>query len=138
DETIAYVGGSGLWARGTELARAVGASDTTIYVPPNTLRYLDFVVLRDLSTTGVPHYEVLRITSPAGVPQPEGDYAVSVDRNQDGTGADSWTKGQAVVSTDRLVNVYSYSPTRLSYWGSVLGDRPTLAFNFMTSPSIDL
>lgn len=138
DETIAYVGGSGMWSRGTTLTRDISDSATTIYIKHNTLRYLDFVVLRDLSTTGVPQYEVMRITSPSGVPQAEGDYAVSVDRNQDGTGANAWVAGQALVSTDRLVNVFSYSPTRLSYWGSVLGDRPTLAFNFMTSPAVDL
>ncbi len=138
DERMAFTGGSAIWSRGTALTRPVTAVDSVIYTKHRALRYNDVIILRDVTSLGLPQFEAMRICSATGEQMVEGDYLYCVARNIDGTGANAWEEGSAVVSTDRLIDMYSYSPTTLSYWGSVLSDRPLLAFNFNATPSVDM
>lgn len=138
DERIAFTNAFGTWGRGTQLSRALTSGATTIYTRHNALRYGDYVMLRSVTAAGIPQYEILQVTEVTGVLQAEGDYAYTVTRDEDGTGANAWAMGDAVVSTDRMVDVFAYSAPRTTYWGSVLGDRPRVAFSFAQSPAVDL
>src|SRR5690606_25220796 len=72
DERIAFTSAFGTWVRGTQLSRALTSGATTIYTRHNALRYGDYVMLRSVTASGIPQYEILRVTEVTGVLQAEG------------------------------------------------------------------
>lgn len=94
-EIYATVGGGIRVSPTTKLIADVGASDTTIDVEHNNLVSGEYVELRT-APLGLQQFEAMHVTS--GPTTITGGYRYSVDRNLDGTGANNWLAGDAVVS----------------------------------------
>lgn len=108
--TIATIGGRILVGPTTTLTRDVGTGDTTIYVKHNQMTSGDRAYLEANGSV-----EFLAITS-APTEQPEGDYAYTVTRNLDGTGANQWYSGDACFNTGQagsgFIDLYSLSSVK--------------------------
>jgi len=88
---LSTIGGRVVVAPTTIFTTDVAAGDTTIYVKHNSLVNNDTIYCE-----GGGQVEFMRITSgPSGV----GPYSYTVTRNLDGTGANAWIKGDAVLNT---------------------------------------
>lgn len=94
-DVMATIGGRVMVAPTTTLIADLTNVATTIDVKHNFLASGDYVMLQT-APAGVAQFEALKVTSGATVIT--GGYRYTVTRNQDGTGANSWVSGDAVVS----------------------------------------
>jgi hypothetical protein len=122
--TIATIGGRVLVAPTTTLVADLTTSATTIHVKANNLASGDRIVLQANGVT-----EWMAVTSSAS--GSTGDYSYSVTRNLDGSGANAWSAGDAVLNTgvsgDGYIDLYSLA-------GLIPGDTvgPTIVGNVRT------
>jgi hypothetical protein len=122
EERIATIGGRVAVAPTTILAAAVDTDDTTIQVKHQLLINGDRIVLETVGQV-----EWMAVTS---APTGTGPYTYSVTRNLDGTGANTWPAGDAVMSTGTTGSGWmdQYADRSLSsinsYKAAVLRDRP--------------
>lgn len=130
-ENLATVGGRVAVTPTTVLEADVSTGATTIQVKHNSLRNGEVVLLeRNFQV------EWMRVTSgPSG----SGPYTYSVTRNLDGTGANAWSAGDAVVSTgvvgDGFMDLYSQRGARQTgFAGAVMASRPKYYIS-MDSPT---
>jgi hypothetical protein len=142
-ETIATIGGHIIVAPTTELTQDLAAASTCIRVKHNQIRSGDTLLLQangsfekilvganalDCSVTGN--------CSPLG-----SDYAYcSLTRNHDGTGANDWLAGAAVVNEqgpgDGMIDIYAdRSASSEGYPGQVITDFPVAYWRMSESPS---
>lgn len=130
-QTIATIGGRIMVAPTTTLVLDVAVSDAFIFVEHNDIRSGDTVMLQSngkfekmLITTG---YLDCRVSGNcAGISE---SYAYGVTRNRDGTGANTWAAGDAVVNEgatgDGYIDMFSdRSATAEGYPGQVVSDGP--------------
>lgn len=104
-DTLATIGGRVLVAPTTILTRDLAAAATTIYVKHNTfglyvggVEYGSKLVLQAGGK-----FEVLAVVSSiAPTATAQGDYAYIVERNWDGSGANDWYAGDAVLDTGKV------------------------------------
>lgn len=116
-DVIATIGGRIMVAPTTSLIADVSSVANTIDVKHNNLQNGDFVVLQT-APSGVAQIESMRITSSATIVS--GGYRYTVTRNLDGTGANAWVAGDAVVDiTDGYIDLTSTS-TMLNHFGPVI------------------
>lgn len=116
-DVIATIGGRIMVAPTTSLIADVSSVVTTIDVKHNNLQSGDFVVLQT-APNGVAQIESMRIVSAATTIT--GGYRYSVTRNLDGTGANVWVAGDAVVDiTDGYIDLTSTS-TMLNHFGPII------------------
>lgn len=103
-ETIATIGGRILVAPTTLLVVDLASGDTTIHVKHNNLANGDRIYLEANGKV-----EFMAVTSGAG--GGAGDYTYSVTRNLDGSGANDWYAGDAILNTgttgDGFIDIYS-------------------------------
>ena len=130
-QTIATIGGRIIVAPTTMLARDAAPGDTTIYVKHNSLLLhvggVEYGSKLLLQSNG--KFEVMFVTS-TSTPSAESDgsYGYAVLRDQDGTGANQWYAGDAVVDTGKstttsgFIDLYSVS-------GAFYGTGPTIVGN---------
>jgi len=90
-DTMATLGGRVLIAPTTSLTSDLTAVATTIYVKHNNLALGDIIIME-----GAMNVEYMAIAS---VPSGTGPYSYTITRNLDGTGANAWSIGDAVVNT---------------------------------------
>ena len=102
-ETLATIGGRIVVAPTTTLTSDIGTGDTTIYVKHNNLANGDRIYMEANGKV-----EFMAVTSDAGG---SGPYSYSVTRNLDGTGANTWYAGDAILNTgttgDGFIDIYS-------------------------------
>lgn len=116
-DVIATIGGRIMVAPTTSLIADVSNVANTIDVKHNNLQNGDFVVLQT-APSGVAQIESMRITSSATIVS--GGYRYTVTRNLDGSGANAWVAGDAVVDiTDGYIDLTSTS-TMLNHFGPVI------------------
>lgn len=122
--TLATIGGRVLVAPTTPLSADVGTGDTTITVKYNNLNSGDRVYLESSGKV-----EFMAVTS--GASGSAGSYVYSVTRNLDGSGANAWFAGDAVLNTgttgNGFIDLYSVSGV---IPGSTVG--PTIVGNVRT------
>lgn len=131
-QTIATIGGRILVAPTTELTRDLASSDTCIFLKHNDTRANDTVMLQ---ANGA--FEMILIgASPVdcsisgNCAVAGSDYATcTITRNRDGSGANDWSAGAAVVNTgnvgDGTIDIYSQrSYSSEGYPGQVVSDGP--------------
>lgn len=130
-ENLATVGGRVVVTPTTVLEADVSTGATSIQVKHNSLRNGEIILLeRNFQV------EWLQVTSgPSG----SGPYTYSVTRNLDGTGANSWSAGDAVVSTgvvgDGFMDLYSQRGARqVGLAGTIMASRPKFYVS-MDSPT---
>lgn len=116
-DVISTIGGRIMVAPTTTLIADVSNVATTIDVKHNNLQSGDFVVLQ-AAPAGIAQVEAMRIVSSATTIA--GGYRYSVTRNLDGSGANNWLAGDAVVDiTDGYIDLTSTS-TMLNHFGPVV------------------
>ncbi len=102
-ETLATIGGRIVVAPTTTLTSDIGTGDTTIYVKHNNLANGDRIYMEANGKV-----EFMAVTSDAGG---SGPYSYTVTRNLDGTGANTWYAGDAILNTgttgDGFIDIYS-------------------------------
>jgi hypothetical protein len=120
-ETMATIGGRILVAPTTTLTTDLMPSDSSIVVKHNDLENGDVVYME-----GNGFVEFMTVTSNASG---AGPYTYSVTRNLDGTGANAWTAGDAILDTgqtgDGFIDIYSVRGVNPS--ATELG--PSIVFN---------
>lgn len=120
--TIATIGGRVLVAPTTTLTADVLAADTAINVKHNEMAAGDRIYLEANGKV-----EFMAVTSGPGGPGP---YIYSVTRNLDGSGANDWYAGDAVLNTgttgDGFIDLYSVA-------GVLSGAGPTIVGNVRTN-----
>jgi hypothetical protein len=103
-DTMATIGGRVLVAPTTTLVADLTTSATTIHVKHNDLASGDRIVLESGGSL-----EWMAVTSSAS--GSAGDYTYSVTRDLDGSGANTWSSGDAVLNTgasgDGFIDLYS-------------------------------
>lgn len=116
-DVISTIGGRIMVAPTTTLIADVSNVATTIDVKHNNLQSGDFVVLQT-APAGIAQIEAMRIISSATTIT--GGFRYSVTRNLDGSGANNWLAGDAVVDiTDGYIDLTSTS-TMLNHFGPVV------------------
>lgn len=127
-DTIATIGGRIVVGPTTTLTQDITAGSTTIYVKHNEMQPGDQALME-----GGGYFEVIRIDAGPTI-QPAGDYAYTVTRDRDGSGASAWTAGSALFNTgavgDGFVDLYSFHGVKTP---SEVG--PSVVGNVRTSPS---
>jgi hypothetical protein len=130
-QTIATIGGRIFVAPTTELTRDLASGDTVIYVKFNQARTNDTLLLQ---VNGL--FEKMLVTSSYTDCSVSGncavtgsDYKYSVTRNRDGTGANDWSAGAAVMNEgntgDGYIDLYAdRSASSEGYPGQVVSDGP--------------
>jgi hypothetical protein len=131
-EVVSTVGGEVIIAPTTSLTRDVASGDAGIFVKHNNLRANDTVILKVngsgekmLVTSSYTDCSVSGNCSIAGT-----DYAYSVTRNRQGSGAKNWLSGTAVVSEgnvgDGLMSLFADRSSSIGdgYVGFVISDGP--------------
>jgi hypothetical protein len=141
--TIATIGGRIIVAPTSELAADVAVSDACIRVKHNAFRANDTVLLQKdgkfekmLLGTGPIDCSV---SGNCGAVTNAYDHC-SVTRNRDGTGANEWLAGDAVVGEgnvgDGYIDMYSdRSATSEGYVGQIVSDGPVAYWRMSESPS---
>jgi hypothetical protein len=148
NETQAFTNAALLVSRGSNLTRNLSSSATVVFVKHKAFRYLDFLVMRALGANGQPQAEWMRVVvagaadcTGAVTPLPticaginDGSYAYTVERDKEGSGAgEAWLKGDAIVSSDRYLELFSTSSATIPFGSAVMGDRPQVYVNFDTA-----
>lgn len=122
--TIATIGGRIIVGPTTTLTADIPASATTIFVKHNQMSNGDRVYLEANGAV-----EFMAITSSASG---SGPYSYTVTRNLDGSGANDWAAGDAVLNTGTtgkgLIDLYST-------FGILSGSGPTIVGNVRTGTS---
>jgi hypothetical protein len=117
--TIATIGGRVLVAPTTTLVADLTAIATTIHVKHNQMASGDRVYLEADGKV-----EFLSIDSAAG--GSAGDYTYTVTRNLDGSGANVWYAGDAMLNTgttgDGFIDLYSVSGVLSGYGPTIVGN----------------
>jgi hypothetical protein len=112
-QTLATIGGRVLVSPTNILARDAAPGDTTIYVKYNSFKLQgggeagSKIVMESNGK-----YEIMHVTTTvAPSVQPDGSFAYVVVRNDDGTGANQWYSGDAILDTgkvgDGFIDLYS-------------------------------
>ncbi len=130
--TIATIGGNVLVAPTTKLTAALAAAATTLYVEHNSIAAGNILYLK-AAPGGAQQVEFMSVTSgPTGT----GPYAYVVVRNLDGTGANDWPAGSAIVDTgttgNGFIDLYSVRGTKAAteYGPTIVGNvRNSATFN---------
>ncbi len=122
EDVVSTIGGSLIVGETTKLTAAVADVDVTISVEHNSMAVSDIVFLEEGG-----FFEAMRIISgPTGT----GPYSYGVTRDLDGTGANDWPAGAAVVNTgvtgDGFIHLYSQN-------GVYTGTGPTIVGNVRLS-----
>ena len=118
--TMATIGGRIVVSPTTELTSDLGTGDTTIYVKHNNLANGDRIYLESNGKV-----EFMSIDS---APGGSGPYSYTVTRNLDGTGANQWYAGDAVLNTgttgDGFIDIYSVRGVKSSseYGPTIVGN----------------
>jgi len=118
--TMATIGGRILVAPTTELTSDLSDTATTIYVKHNNLASGDRVYLESNGKV-----EFMSIDS---APSGSGPYSYTVTRNLDGSGANQWYAGDAVLNTgttgDGFIDIYSVRGVKSSsqYGPTIVGN----------------
>lgn len=125
-DVLATIGGRIIVAPTTPLTADLASGGTTITVKHNEMASGDRIYLQS-SPGGTPQVEFMAVTSgPSGS---AGAYTYSVTRNLDGTGANDWYAGDAVLNTgttgDGFIDLYSMS-------GVLSGSGPSIVGNVRT------
>lgn len=124
-ETMATIGGRIIVAPTTQLVRDLAALSSTIYVKYNNLQNGDVIYMESGGRV-----EFMRVQS--GASGVAGEWAYTVQRNLDGTGANAWYAGDAMVNTGQpgngFIDIYSVRGVRA---GTEIG--PTIVGNVRTS-----
>jgi len=121
-DTLATIGGRILVAPTTTLTRDLPAGNTSFYVKHNQMTNGDRVYLEANGNV-----EWIAVTS-AGTLQGEDDYLYSITRNLDGSGANDWYAGDAVLNTgqsdDGYIDIYSEHSARgaTQYGPTIVGN----------------
>lgn len=125
-DVIATIGGRILVAPTTVLVVDLSPAGTTITVKHNQMTSGDIIYLQT-SPGGIPQVEFMAITSGAG--GSAGAYTYTVTRNLDGSSANQWYAGDAVLNTGiagkGLIDIYSTS-------GVLSGSGPSIVGNIRT------
>jgi hypothetical protein len=143
----ATMGGAILVSPTTKLTRPLTTGATTIYVEQSPFTYQEHVILQKNGKFESMRIDVVSprdcslIPLPAGCASAGNDYAYAVSRNRDGTGANAWDAGDAVVSTGSestgvpvgFMDIYSRSSVRNGFSATVMGDRPLVYWDFNDS-----
>lgn len=107
-DVLSTIGGRIIVAPTTLLTSDLGTGGTTITVKHNNLSSGDRIFLQD-APGGTPQIEYMAVTSVAG--GSAGAYTYTVTRNLDGSGADAWYAGDAVLDTGQtgsgLIDIFS-------------------------------
>jgi hypothetical protein len=131
-EVISTVGGEVYVIPTTELTRDVASGDTVIYLKHNQPRTNDTLMLQ----AGLNGFEKMLVTSSYTDCSVSGncavtgsDYKYSVTRNRDGTGANDWAGGTAVINQgnvgDGYISLYAdRAASTCGYPCQVIGDGP--------------
>jgi hypothetical protein len=120
-ETIATIGGRVLVAPTNVLVADLGSGDTTIHVKYNNLANGDRVYMEAGGKV-----EFMAVASAAG--GGAGDYTYTVTRNLDGSGANDWYAGDAILNTgttgDGFIDLYSVRGVKsaLEYGPTIVGN----------------
>jgi hypothetical protein len=141
--TIATIGGRIIVAPTTELVADVASGDACIRVKHNAFRANDTVLLQKdgkfekmlLGTNPID----CSVAGNCGATTNAYDHC-SITRNRDGTGANDWFAGDAVVGEgnvgDGYIDIYSdRSATSEGYPGQVISDGPVAYWRMAESPS---
>jgi hypothetical protein len=121
-QTVATIGGRIIVAPTNLLTAALAAAGTTITVKYNNLSNGDRIYMESGGNV-----EWMAVTSGAG--GSAGVYTYTVTRNLDGTGANDWTAGDAIVDTGTTGNGYI---ELMSTSGVLSGVGPTIVGNVRT------
>jgi hypothetical protein len=152
NETQAFTNGALLVSRGSSLTRDLTAGATTMFVKHKAFRTFDFTVMRGLAANGAPQAEWIRVlqgnydctendadevagTGTVTLPAQCGgidrnDYGYPIERDKAGSGAFAWAKGDAVPSSDRMLDLYSWNSALIPYGGAVIGDKAVVYWNY--------
>jgi hypothetical protein len=127
----ATIGGAIRVAPTTSLTRALGSGDTTIYLEHAAPGFVNgtYIIMQGWDATGNVSFEAMQLTS-AGTDEGD-DYSFTVTRNLDGTGANSWSAGTAVVSTGDAIGEGHIDLTSTQTLYSHIG--PTIALYVRTA-----
>jgi hypothetical protein len=130
-DVMATIGGRVLVAPTTLLVGDLSNVATTMTVKHNNLANGDRVYLQT-SPGGIPQVEFIAITSAPG--GSAGAYTYSITRNLDGTGANTWYAGDAILNTgttgDGFIDLYSNQ-------GVLTGTGPTIVGNVRTGTTFN-
>jgi hypothetical protein len=125
-DVMATIGGRVIVAPTTELVQDLTNVATTIHVKHNQIANGDRILLMT-SVGGTAQVEWLAVTSAASGSSP--DFSYTVTRNLDGSGANTWPAGSAVMNSgttgDGYIDLYSTS-------GVFSGTGPTIVGNVRT------
>ena len=128
-DTMATIGGRILVAPTTTLTRDLPAAQVTFYVKHNQMASGDRVYLESNGKV-----EWISVDD-NGALQAEGDYWYRITRNLDGSGANDWYAGDAVLNTgttgDGYIDIYSVDSIRS---GTQYG--PTIVGNIRTGTTL--
>lgn len=116
-DVMATIGGRITVAPTTYLTSDVGSGDGSIIVEHNSLAIDDYVYFQ-ASPAGTPQFECMQIT---GGPTGAGPYTYTVDRDEDGSGANDWSEGAGVVNSGYSLNAGLIEITSTSTVFSHLG-----------------
>ncbi len=126
ENVMATIGGRILVAPTVKLTRALAAAGTTIYVDGNEMANGDRVYMEKAGQ--VEFIAIASVATDLG----GGEYSYTVTRNLDGTGANDWIAGDAVLNTgttgDGFIDLYSVSGVNA---GTTAG--PTIVGNVRNS-----
>ncbi len=130
-DVLATIGGRVIIAPTTMLTADLAPAATAITVKANTLQNGDRVFLQS-APGGVPQMEWMNVTSAAS--GSAGAYTYTVTRNVDGSGANAWVGGDAVVDTGTVgkgfIDLYALSGVLTGFGPTIVGNvRTGTAFN---------
>lgn len=138
-DTASTVGGRLLVGITTNLTRSAESGDTTIYLQHNTVAAND--ILRLDARSSIEFMRVLtgpfEITAGGwdGQDYTKGEYWYTVERNLDGTGADPWYEGDAVLNTGVKNSGFIDMYASTSVDGDAYG--PSIRFKVRTADESD-
>lgn len=117
-DTVATIGGRIIVAPTTQLVANLGSGDTTIHVKHNQMASGDIAYMEANGSV-----EYISIDSAPG--GSAGDYTYTITRDLDGSGANNWYKGDAVVNTgttgNGFIDIYSLSGVLSGSGSAIVG-----------------
>jgi len=129
-DVLATIGGRVMVAPTTLLVTDLAPGSSSIATKGNNLQNGDVVYLQ-AAPGGIPQIEFMRVTSASSG---AGPYTYTVTRNLDGSGANAWTAGDAVVNTgttgNGFIDLYALAGIRTGYGPAIVGNvRTGTAYN---------